>query len=460
MGKSLNDIKRDIALLTLNIECLDPGSKHSAIGHLEETIGILKIGAEHDLATLANQNLTEEKQETKLKVDLLDNDDAWMFNDDSFIDDIDYESNNEMVPVQEKEHHENESFNDHRNNEDQIPNNEIKQEPVQQEPVVISLNPDTYHGKIDSGNDMLKCDPCNVYLPRAYTMKRHEEDPKHLANVNTDSTVTVKQIAQMSEPEESSKHIIKGSFSGSKLVEKDTDRTPKLNENYSQTEVGMNLYQCPECPTQYNKKNSLMKHRFIHTGKFMCQKCKAPFTSRRGLKFHIRNPSNCLTLKKRRAPRNSTAANKHSKKEANTKKENKNILTQEVGLAKSYLSERNESTPPKQIIEMTVDKSPESEESLIHMPSSKEGNTTATTHVCKICLKQFNRKLYLQKHKNVHSERYKCPGCKEPFSSRQGLGRHNRNPNNCVNLQKTRSSQKVIANKSTKIDTDTRRETK
>ena len=446
MGKSLNDIKRDIALLTLNIECLDPGSKHSAIGHLEETIGLLKIGAEHDLATFANQ------------------DDAWMFIDDIFVDDIDYESNIGTVPVQDKEHHEKESFTDHRNNEDQIPNNEIKQEPVQQEPVVISLNPDTYQGQIASENDMIKCDPCNVYLPRSYTMKRHEEDPKHLANVTTDTTVPVKQIAKMSEPEESLKHIEKRSFSGSKSVEKDTERTPKLNENYSQAEVGMNLYQCPECPTQYNKKNSLVKHRFMHTGKFKCQKCKEPFTSKRGLIDHNRNPnnclslqkkrasrnniaephrlkdgmnlyqcpecpkqynkknslmkhrfmhtgkvksqkcrapftsrkanpSNCLTLKKRRASRNSIAANKPTKKDTNTKKENKDISTQKSGLAKKDSSERSESTFPKQIIEMTVDKSPESEVSLNHMPSSKEGNTTATTHACKICLKQFNRKV-------------------------------------------------------------------
>ena len=41
MGKSLNEIKRDIALVTLDIECLDPASKHSAILHLKETIDLL-----------------------------------------------------------------------------------------------------------------------------------------------------------------------------------------------------------------------------------------------------------------------------------------------------------------------------------------------------------------------------------------------------------------------------------
>ena len=199
MGKSLNDIKSLISLLTLQIEYLDPASKHAAIVHLEEAIGLLKIRAEHDLETLENQNLKEEMQESKLKDDSSsEKQDAWMFNDDTFVDDIDYESNNETVPVQGKKPQENEcSINQEKYNEEmkeqKIPNNEIKQEPVIQEPVVISLNPDTFHGQITSENDMLKCEPCNVYLPRSYTMERHEEEPKHLARV---ATVPVKQPAK------------------------------------------------------------------------------------------------------------------------------------------------------------------------------------------------------------------------------------------------------------------------
>ena len=45
MAKSLNEIKRDIALVTLDIECLDPASKHSAILHLKETIDLLQLGS-------------------------------------------------------------------------------------------------------------------------------------------------------------------------------------------------------------------------------------------------------------------------------------------------------------------------------------------------------------------------------------------------------------------------------
>ena len=56
MGKSLNDIKRDISLLTMDIESLDPGSKLSAISHLEETIDLLKTGVEHENKDDSSEN--------------------------------------------------------------------------------------------------------------------------------------------------------------------------------------------------------------------------------------------------------------------------------------------------------------------------------------------------------------------------------------------------------------------
>ena len=104
MGKSLNDIKRDIAVLTLDIECLDSDSKLSAISHLEETIELLKVEAD-----ICQAIIEETEPNTSLQ---------------------------------------------------QISNNEIKQEPV-----VHSLNPSYFQGQIDNLNDMIKCDPCDVYLP-------------------------------------------------------------------------------------------------------------------------------------------------------------------------------------------------------------------------------------------------------------------------------------------------------
>ena len=373
-SKSLNDIKRDIALITLDIECLDPGLKPAAIAHLEETIDLLKIGAGYDLATLANQNLKEEKKETTLE-------DAWMFNDDTFDDDIDHESNNETIPVQEKENCKNKSSIIQEYNEEmgkvlnQIPNNEIKQEPV-----VISMSPDTVQGQIASENDMIKCDPCNVYLPMSYTMKRHEEDPHHLARV---STVPLKQIDEMSVNESQKKSILK-------------HQTISTGINTTAT---ANI--CYICKKQYKNRESLRLHNNMHTGKNKCQKCKAHFTSRSKLKKHNGNPNNCLALQKIRSSRNLIESGL-----ANTTERNQWINT---------LNE--ESSRPE--VDMNLLQCPE-------------------------CPNQYNKKESLRKHRLIHTGKYKCPRCEAPFMERTKLDVHTRDPKSCTTLQKIRSSTKFI----------------
>ena len=164
MGKNLNDIKKDIALLTLYIKLLDPASKHSAIVHLfEESIGLLK--SEHNLDKV-EQSLPKDKSELLLKDD---KEDTWIFNNDTFVDDIGYESNKETAPVQEKESSENKSSIEPGKNEERdkglhkTPQSEIKEEPANQQPDVISLNPGTFHGKIANEYDMIREDIYNLY---------------------------------------------------------------------------------------------------------------------------------------------------------------------------------------------------------------------------------------------------------------------------------------------------------
>ena len=458
MSKTLNVIKRDIALLTLDIECLDPASKYTAIVHLEEAINLLKIGAEHDLAASAIHNLSEEKQETKLK-------DDWMFNNDTFID----ESNNETFPVQEKEHRENENTTGQELLEEkvlnQIPNNEVKPEPVNQEPVVISWNPDAYYGQVANENNMLKCDLCNVYLPRSYTLKRHEEEPQHLARVST--VQTAKHVEEKS-PEKNLKvsksktsahicNICQKQYRGRKdlLQHKNmhTERykcqkckepfsrrsrlerhnrnpenclkiakirssisvpsankitikyrikkeTTTSNEESFQDELGMNFYQCPECPNQYNKKNSLMVHRVMHTGKYKCQKCKETFQSRSKLEKHINNPNSCLILKKIRASRNDIITRKSIKIDACNQQINEKKPQPEFGLK---------------------------------------------VFRCHECPNQYNNKESLMRHKIIHTGKYKCPRCEAPFIRRSKLDIHTRDPDNCRKLQKIRSSNQFLS---------------
>ena len=150
---SLIGIKRDIALLTQDIKCLNLDSKHEAIVHLlKKTIDLLKKGADHDLTIL--ENPPEEKQETIVNVDPSDKEDACMFNGNTFNDD--YESKNETVPVQVKKPYENVSSINLGTNEDKTTNNENKQELANLDPLVISLNLDTFRGKKMSVQDKVE----------------------------------------------------------------------------------------------------------------------------------------------------------------------------------------------------------------------------------------------------------------------------------------------------------------
>ena len=133
------------------------------------------------------------------------------------------------------------------------------------------------HQNIHTGKH--KCQKCNAPFMSMSKLKSHYRDPNNC--------LTIQEIRSW-------KNVIANKFS-----ENDARK-----EKEPQPEVGKNCFQCPECPNQYNKKNSLMVHRVMHTGKYKCQKCKETFQSRSKLKKHINNPNSCLILKKIRASRN------------------------------------------------------------------------------------------------------------------------------------------------------------
>ena len=78
-------------------------------------------------------------------------------------------------------------------------------------------------------------------------------------------------------------------------IPKEIESRSELVKKNTGTE-GMKLYQCPECPNQYNQKKSLVKHKFMHTGKFKCPRCEAPFIEKSKLDIHTRNPDSCRQL--------------------------------------------------------------------------------------------------------------------------------------------------------------------
>ena len=455
MGKNLSDIKKDIALLNrdqglcillaLDIERLDPASKHSAIVHLEETIGLLKI--EHDL-NMIERNLPEGKSEAKLKDDSSDKEDAWTFNSDTFVDDIYNDSNNKTVPVQEKEASENERSIEQGNNEGrakglhQTPKNDIKQESANQKPVVISLNPDTFNGKIASENDMLKCDLCNVYLPRSYGMKKHEEDPQHLARV-TITTAPPKHKEELSE---------------------DASRKESITNIPILTGTA---HTCDICQRQFKSKEYLRKHKIVHSEKYKCPRCKGQCRNK--------NPEGCLKPRKMRPSINVPLAKETEEQSKNLKAnmsesesckkntEGMNLNLYQCPECPNQFNKRN-SLVKHRVIHTSTNFDAESQrlneenEKITEGKSVKKDTEKTLTlkeepsqpkmginlFQCPECPNQYNKKSSLVKHKAMHTGKFKCPRCEAPFIERSKLDIHTLDPNNCSKLFFFFSSQKVF----------------
>ena len=119
MMKSFNDIKKIIALLTLEIKSLDPTSKYSAIIHLEETIDILKLEALKELP-----QYEEDIKDEDISSDNLDDYENMIMNDYEKIESsTPDEANDNRI---EKNHV---SSTCHQELNEEIVNTDIKEEP-------------------------------------------------------------------------------------------------------------------------------------------------------------------------------------------------------------------------------------------------------------------------------------------------------------------------------------------
>ena len=62
-----------------------------------------------------------------------------------------------------------------------------------------------------------------------------------------------------------------------------------------------NMHKCNLCHKQYKNRHDLSEHNHVHTGKFSCPRCNAPFRRRRELERHSRRAENCSKLQKFRS---------------------------------------------------------------------------------------------------------------------------------------------------------------
>ena len=130
-------------------------------------------------------------------------------------------------------------------------------------------------------SEKYKCPRCKEHFSGRRMLECHNKNLEEcLKLMKMQSSINV-PLAK--ETEEKSK-IVKGNMSESELGKKKTEG------------MNLNLYQCPECPNQYNRKSSLVKHKAMHTGEFKCPRCEAPFIERSKLDIHTRNPDSCRRL--------------------------------------------------------------------------------------------------------------------------------------------------------------------
>ena len=276
MVKSLNEIKRDICLLTLDIKCLDLSSKKAAIAQLEETIDLLKIETEHL-------------------------------------------ENNGTVPFQEEEHHKHKSSIDQRNNKEM----EVLQQIPQQEHVneeTISLDPDTFHSQTTSINvkqtaqklvdkSLEKesnateieyiCNICQKQYKNRKTLLQHK-------NIHTGKHKCHKCKAPFMSMSKLNNHYrdpnncltIQEIRSWRNVIATKFSENDARKEKEPQPEVGKKIFQCPECPNHYKTMYYLRKHKLTHIGKYKCHMCEATFVERSKLNIHTKDPKNCRNLPK------------------------------------------------------------------------------------------------------------------------------------------------------------------
>ena len=154
-----------------------------------------------------------------------------------------------------------------------------------------------------------------------------------------------------------------------------------------------------------------MRHENLHTGKYKCQRCEAPFMERNKLERHSRNPENCLKLQKIRSSVTVPAKSE--------------LVKQDI----QRTTPLNKAIQPSVNDILTPDLQGES--------SPSEGADSKILR-CPDCPKQYLKLDSFREHKIMHTGRFKCQRCGATFSSRSKLNKHSRIPESCIKLQKFR----------------------
>ena len=257
-AKSLNEIRRDISLVTLDIESLNHESKEMAIRHLKETIDLLQLGSHNKRV---NQDAdTEESPEKKIRLDPK--------NHESIINDVDEYKltkilygglipscdlcSSTFVTVGALDTHMKANHADIKQGGENVKDihniNTIMENPSE---------------TIENVDEMYKCDQCDVYLPKSFPFQKHEEDLNHQARIALAGMQVVGEDVSISQITNIEVEIM------------DPKKQPDIT------------FTCGDCGIKYNNRKSYFEHLNIHSDKFKCMnECQQRFRSLTKLKTH------------------------------------------------------------------------------------------------------------------------------------------------------------------------------
>ena len=304
---------------------------------------------------------------------------------------------------------------------------------------------------------------------RSTNQELDEEREPSLQVLNSD--IEEEQPKLQSVPEEDSN-------SPGKVITIEDDETD-ANDIYSHLSTRMNLrldsadYDCKICPKVLSSRRGLIIHYNIHAGKFICHRCKAPFSAKRELDKHITNHLNCLKLQKLRSYTNpqewivdpsNPILHPELSETKNPSKPSENNMGQSKKPTSFYCDPCNLyfSTPynlrkhqerpvhkekAAKIVEIPQRTEPVQEIEVakevdtLHTPQkptdkvAKEVKTRPSSQntteekkkllQCPDCPNLYSNRRSLLNHQHQHTDKYKCPKCKSTFPSPSPLAKHN-----------------------------------
>ena len=328
-AKSLNEIRRDIALVTLDIESLNHESKEMAIRHLKETIDLLQFGSYNKRV---NQDAGP-KESPEKKVKLYPNNHESIINNDE-----EYKLTKSLyggmipscdlcfspfVTVGALDTHMKANHADNKQGGENVKD-------IHNISTIMENPSETIENDDD---EMYKCDQCDVYLPKSFSFQRHQEDLNYQArialagmnvqvvgeDVSTSQRSNI-EIIELTDPKKQPditftcgdcgiKYNIRKSYlehlnvhsdkfkcmnecqqrfrSSIKLKSHDCKKVIERLKVKESIESGKDTFDCQECGKKYTNKNSYSIHLNVHTDKFKCEgKCEQRFASGFKLKKH------------------------------------------------------------------------------------------------------------------------------------------------------------------------------